>query len=167
MAVIDVFRAFTSAAVALANGASKIVMVRTVEEAFKLREAGIGEICMGEVHGRAPPGFDFGNSPFEISGVDFGGKKIIQRTSAAIQGIVEAAPKAELLYATSLVTAEAIVRPNSRVHPIRSPSPPWATMALESDGDELCAIHLRNRLEGRPGDADAIHPDWRRSRALS
>jgi 2-phosphosulfolactate phosphatase len=25
-----------------------------------------------------------------------------------------------------------------------------------TDEDELCAIHLRNRLEGRPGDADAI-----------
>ena len=33
VAVIDVFRAFTSAAVALANGASRIVMVGTVEEA--------------------------------------------------------------------------------------------------------------------------------------
>jgi 2-phosphosulfolactate phosphatase len=25
-----------------------------------------------------------------------------------------------------------------------------------TDEDELCAIHLRNRLEGRPGDADAV-----------
>lgn len=25
-----------------------------------------------------------------------------------------------------------------------------------TDEDELCAIHLRNRLEGRPGDPDAI-----------
>ena len=25
-----------------------------------------------------------------------------------------------------------------------------------TDEDELCATHLRNRLEGRPGDADAI-----------
>ena len=33
VAVIDVFRAFTTAAVALANGASRIVMVRTVDEA--------------------------------------------------------------------------------------------------------------------------------------
>ena len=63
VAVIDVFRAFTTAAVALANGASTIVMVRTVEEALKLREAGVGQICMGEVRGRAPPGFEFGNSP--------------------------------------------------------------------------------------------------------
>jgi 2-phosphosulfolactate phosphatase len=81
VAVIDVFRAFTTAAVALANGASRIVMVRTVEEALALREAGIGQICMGEVRGRAPDGFNFGNSRFEISSVDFDGKTIIQRTS--------------------------------------------------------------------------------------
>src|SRR4051812_35397595 len=85
--VIDVFRAFTTAAVARANGASRIVMVRTVEEAMALRDAGVGQICMGEVHGRAPDGFDFGNSPFEISGVDFPGKTIVQRTSAGTQGI--------------------------------------------------------------------------------
>lgn len=69
-------------------------MVRTVEEAVALREAGIGQVCIGEVRGRAPDGFDFGNSPFEISGVDFSGKTIIQRTSAGTQGIVEAATKA-------------------------------------------------------------------------
>src|SRR5215471_8964588 len=59
VAIVDVFRAFTTAAVALANGASKIVMVRTVEEAKALRETGIGQICMGEVHGRAPDEFNF------------------------------------------------------------------------------------------------------------
>jgi 2-phosphosulfolactate phosphatase len=53
VAIIDVFRAFTTAAVALANVASSIVMVRSVEEALALREAGIGQICMGEVRGRA------------------------------------------------------------------------------------------------------------------
>src|SRR5215471_2016725 len=109
VAVIDVFRAFTTAAVALANGASSIVMVRSVEEALALRDAGIGQICMGEVRGRAPDGFDFGNSPFEISGVDFSGKTILQRTSAGTQGIV-AARQAKRLYAASLVTAEATVR---------------------------------------------------------
>src|ERR1700730_11391244 len=90
VAVLDVFRAFPTAAVALANGASSIVMVRTVEEALALREAGIGQICMGEVRGRAPDGFDFGNSPYEISTVDFRGQTIIQRTSAGTQGIVAA-----------------------------------------------------------------------------
>jgi 2-phosphosulfolactate phosphatase len=64
---------------------------------------------MGEVRGRTPEGFDFGNSPFEISSVGFHGKTIIQRTSAHTQGIV-AASRAERLYAASLVTAEATVR---------------------------------------------------------
>jgi hypothetical protein len=45
VAIIDVFRAFTTAAVAVANGASRIVMVRSVEEALALRDAGIGQIC--------------------------------------------------------------------------------------------------------------------------
>jgi 2-phosphosulfolactate phosphatase len=156
VAVIDVFRAFTTAAVALANGASSIVMVRSVEEALALREAGIGQICLGEVRGRAPDGFDFGNSPFEISTVDFGGKSIIQRTSAGTQGIV-AASEAERLYATALVTADATVRA------ILSGSPDQVSLAAmgenglkRTDEDELCATHLRNLLEGRPGDPDAI-----------
>jgi 2-phosphosulfolactate phosphatase len=157
VAVIDVFRAFTSAAVALANGASNIVMVRTVNEALELRRAGIGEICMGEVHGRAPDGFDFGNSPFEVSTVDFRGKTIIQRTSAGTQGIVEAVTKAERLYAASLVTAEATARA------LLSASPDQISLVAmgdngikRTDEDELCVIRFRNRLEGRPGDPDAI-----------
>src|SRR5258708_30548238 len=106
VAIIDVFRAFTTAAVALANGASRIIMVATVDEALALRGAGTGQVCMGEVSGRAPPGFDFGNSPFEVSKVDLQGKTIIQRTSAGTQGIVAAANRAERLYASSLVTAD-------------------------------------------------------------
>jgi 2-phosphosulfolactate phosphatase len=39
VAVIDVFRAFTTAAVALANGAPQITMVSTVEEAFGVATA--------------------------------------------------------------------------------------------------------------------------------
>jgi 2-phosphosulfolactate phosphatase len=154
---ISIFRAFTTAAVVLANGASKIVMVRTVKEVLEVRQSGIGEICMGEVHGRAPDGFDFGNSLFEILGVDFGGKTIIQRTSAGTQGIVEVATKAEWLYAASLVTAEATA------HALLSASPDQISLVTmgdnglkRTDEDELCAIHLRNRLEGRLGDPDAI-----------
>src|SRR5246127_4181662 len=150
VAIIDVFRAFTSAAVALANGATSIVMVRSVEEALALREAGIGQICMGEVRGRAPDGFDFGNSPYEISTVDFDGKTIIQRTSAGTQGIV-AANRAQRIYAASLVTAEATVRA------LLSGSPDQVSLVAmgdngikRTDEDELCAIYIRHRLEGGP-----------------
>lgn len=157
VAVIDVFRAFTSAAVALANGASRIVMVRSVEEALELRQAGLGQVCIGEVGGRAPEGFDFGNSPFEIASVDFQGKTVIQRTSAGTQGIVLASSRAERLYAAALVTADATVRA------ILTGSPETVTLVAmggegirRTDEDEVCAMHLRNRLEGRSGDPDVV-----------
>ena len=49
--IIDVFRAFSTAAVALANGATEIIIVSEVEEALELRAAGTGQLCMGEVRG--------------------------------------------------------------------------------------------------------------------
>jgi 2-phosphosulfolactate phosphatase len=156
VAVIDVFRAFTTAAVVLANGASQITMVSTVEEALALRDGGFGQICMGEVGGRAPAGFDFGNSPCGASKIDFTGKSIIQRTSAGTQGIV-AARNAERLYATSLVTANATARAllSSALGRI-SLVAMGSNATVRTDEDELCALHLRNLLEGRRGDARAV-----------
>jgi len=156
VAIIDVFRAFTTAAVVLANGASKITMVGSVDEALALRDSGGGDVCMGEVGGRMPAGFDFGNSPFEVSGVDFRGRSIIQRTSAGTQGIV-AATGAERLYASALVTARATARA------LRSGGAGGITLVAmgnnateRADEDELCALHLRNLLEGRSGNAAAV-----------
>jgi 2-phosphosulfolactate phosphatase len=157
VAVIDTFRAFTTAAVALANGASRIIMVGTVDEALALREAESGAICMGEVRGRAPDGFDYGNSPFEIAGVDLSGKTVIQRTSSGTQGIVAASARAERLYAASLVTAEATVRALVAGLPGEVTLVPMGDNGtVRTDEDELTAIHLRNRLEGRPGDGEAV-----------
>jgi 2-phosphosulfolactate phosphatase len=155
VAIIDVFRAFTTAAVALANGASRIIMVSGVDEALGLRAQGVGQVCMGEVGGRAPRGFDFGNSPFEISEIDFQGRGIIQRTGAGTQGIV-AAREAKRLYAASFVTASATAKA------LRAGASDRITLVamgnkavVRTDEDELCALHLRNRLEGRPGDVSA------------
>lgn len=156
VAIIDVFHAFSTAAVALANGASRVIMVSTVEEALALRHTGVGQICMGEVGGLPPPGFDYGNSPFEVSRVDFLDKTIIQRTSAGTQGIA-AAGQARRLYAASLVTAKATARA------MRVGVPGEITLVAmgkngtsRTDEDEICALHLRNLLEGRPGNADAV-----------
>lgn len=156
VAVIDVLRAFTTAAVALANGASRIVMVADVDEALRLRAAGVGQVCMGEVKGRAPDAFDFGNSPFGLSRADLQGKTIIQRTSAGTQGIV-AAVGAQRRYAAALVTARATTRAMLATRQNRIT---LVAMGLDggsrTDEDELCALHLRNLLQGRSGDAEAV-----------
>jgi 2-phosphosulfolactate phosphatase len=156
VAIIDVFRAFTTAAVALANGASQITMVGTVDEALTLRDRGVGHLCMGEVQGLAPPGFDFGNSPFAIKAVDFTGKNIIQRTSAGTQGIV-AASRAKRLYAASLVTASATARALGSGTSDRITLVAMGKSGIQrTDEDELCALHLRNLLEGRRGNPEAV-----------
>ena len=156
VAIIDVFRAFTTAAVAFANGASRIIMVGSVEEALSLRDGGLAQVCMGEVGGRAPPGFDFGNSPFEIANVDFAGAAVAQRTGAGTQGIV-AARNADRLYAASLVTAKATAKTLLLHQPQRISLVAMGNNAvMRTDEDELCALHLRNLLEGRPGNPEAV-----------
>jgi 2-phosphosulfolactate phosphatase len=156
VAIIDVFRAFTTAAVALANGADKVVMVRAVDEALALRAQGVGRICMGETRGRIPPGFDYGNSPFEVSGIDFAGATIIQRTSAGTQGIV-AAIGADRLYAASLVTAAATMRAlRAGASPVISLVAMGDNGVQRTDEDEMCALHLRHLLDGRQGVPDAV-----------
>jgi 2-phosphosulfolactate phosphatase len=55
VAIIDVFRTFTTVAAAFANGASRISMDGAVEEALSLRTSGLAQVCMGAVSGRAPP----------------------------------------------------------------------------------------------------------------
>jgi len=155
--IIDVFRAFTTAAVALSRGAEKIIMVRDVDEAIALRNSGVGQFCMGEVRGEMPEGFDIGNSPYQASIADVAGKTILQRTSAGTQGINAASGHAERLYAGALVTATATTRALRRENP--------STVSLiamgnegtvRTDEDELCAIHLRSLLEGRTGNGQAV-----------
>jgi 2-phosphosulfolactate phosphatase len=156
VAVIDVFRAFTTAAVVLANNAARVVMVAGVDEALALRSRGVGSLCIGEVGGVAPAGFDFGNSPLAVSGVDFTGRSIIQRSSAGPQGLVAAAARARRLYAAALVTARATARALAAAE-----DEVWLVAMGEdavrrSDEDELCALHLRQMLLGRPGAAAAL-----------
>ena len=107
--IIDVFRAFTTAAVAFSRGAERIVLVAEVADALRLRDQGHGDLCMGEVSGMRPEGFDFGNSPYELSRADVDGRRLIQSTRAGTVGVA-AATRAERIYAGSLVTAEATAK---------------------------------------------------------
>lgn len=156
VAIIDVLRAFTTAAVALANGATRIIMVGEVADALALRASGVVQLCIGEVGGLPPPDFEFGNSPFALSALDLSGKTIAQRTSAGTQGIVAAA-RAERLYAASLVTARATALA------LRSGTQDRISLVAmgnnaetRADEDELCALHLRHLLEGRAGAPAAL-----------
>jgi 2-phosphosulfolactate phosphatase len=154
--IVDVFRAFTTAAVALARGAQRIVLVPGIEEALRLRDQGVGEICVGEVNGIKPEGFDFGNSPHEMMQASLRGKVVIQSTRAGTTGVA-AAEQAQAVYAGSFVvaeaTAEAIVRDNPEQVTIVAMG--W-NARVRTDEDELCALYLRNLLQGRRPDPEAV-----------
>ena len=107
--VVDVLRAFTTAAYAFAAGATAIWLVGTVEEALDLSREIPESLTMGEDHGRRPDAFDFSNSPADVASADLEGRILVQRTSAGTQGAI-AAKHAERLFAASLVCASATAR---------------------------------------------------------
>src|SRR5690606_2691817 len=86
--VVDVLRAFTTAAAAFAAGAEHIVLVGTVEEALALKRANPGWLAMGEAGGRWIEGFDLSNSPFQTLARELTGAVIVQRTGAGTQGVI-------------------------------------------------------------------------------
>lgn len=107
--VIDVIRAFTTAAFAFGAGAAEIYLVGDVEEALSFKAAHPGTIALGEDRGLRPVGFDYPNSPAMVGRADLTGCTLVQRTSAGTRGVV-AAVGAERLWAASLVCASATAR---------------------------------------------------------
>ena len=154
--VIDVFRCFTTEAVAFANGAKEIVLVAEIEEAFELQKLGRGDLLMGEVGGKKPEGFDFGNSPYELKNVDLTGKTIIQSTRAGTVGVT-AASHAEIVYGGSFAVADATVK---NILYSRPEIVTLVAMGLEgkirADEDEQCGLYMRNLLKGRKPDNQAV-----------
>ena len=154
--IIDVFRAFTTAAIAFDHGVTQITLASEVEEALELHGKGVGDLVMGEVDGKRPDGFDMGNSPFEITPVELAGKSIVQSTRAGTVGVA-AATRADSIYLGSFVVAQATV------DAIRKEDPALVSIIamgdqgrVRSDEDEHCALFLRNLLEGRNPDPAAI-----------
>jgi 2-phosphosulfolactate phosphatase len=150
--VVDVIRAFTTAAYAFAAGAREIVLVGSVEEALALREQMPGALVMGEVGGLPAEGFDFGNSPVAISSQNLAGRRLIQRTSAGTQGVVRSR-QADHLLASGFCCASATA------HYIHKLSPDTVTFVITGlrpggggDEDVACADYIEALLGDRQVD---------------
>lgn len=151
--VVDVCRAFTTAAYAFAAGAAKIYLVSRVDEAFALREKIPGALLMGEESGLPIPGFDYWNSPSEIAGLDLTGRTLIQRTSAGTQGVVRT-KHAERLIAASFVCASATAQD------IRQAKPDTVTFVNTGvwknfgDEDKACSDYIARLIQGSEPNPD-------------
>jgi 2-phosphosulfolactate phosphatase len=167
--IVDVFRAFTTAAFCVAAGAREIVLVADHEQALALKREDPSLFLTGEIGGRPIPGFDVGNSPSAIERLDLTGRRVVQRTSSGTQGVV-AATGARGIALGSFVTAEATVDHLRRVGDDVTIVAMGHNALAEADEDELCARYLEALLRGeRPapptvfleGDHAAEGwPDW-------
>ena len=147
--VIDVLRAFSTAAYAFSRGAKEIMLVSTVEEALSLRSQFSNSKALGEVGGLAPEGFDFGNSPTQIREYDFTGLTLIQRTGAGTQGAVRCR-KADILIAASFVVASSTINYVSKLEPAEVTF--VITGIYNNDEDIACAQYLEARMKGHKPD---------------
>ena len=152
--VIDVLRAFTTAAIAFKAGAELICPVSGVEEAIHLRKEMHGSLTMGEENGSKPEGFDYGNSPTEIAKADLSGRTIIQRTSAGTQGIVRVV-NADQIIAASFVVASATAAYLRKLKPdYVSFIITGSSFGRDGDEDRACAEYIETLVTGRDPDPD-------------
>jgi 2-phosphosulfolactate phosphatase len=153
--VVDVIRAFTTAAYAFGSGAAEIYLVGDVREALAFKAAHPGSIALGENRGLRPAGFDYPNSPAMVSRLDLAGRTLVQRTSAGTRGVV-AAKHADRLWAASLACASATARAVNEAG-LGEPTYVITGRFEDSSGadDEMTAELIERARIGRPLDAAA------------
>ena len=163
--IIDVFRAYTTAAYLFANQAEKIFIVSKVETARTLKEELNNPVLIGERKGIKIEDFDFNNSPYFISQHNFKGKEIILSTSAGTKGIIAAENAAEIITGS-------FVNFSAAAEFIKSKNPKTVSLVAmgnngvaEADEDNLYADQLTNLLEGKKTLAQAEIKDRLRSPA--
>ncbi|HBY05754.1 MAG: hypothetical protein UV38_C0001G0052 [candidate division TM6 bacterium GW2011_GWE2_42_60] len=135
--VIDVIRAFTTAAHAFNRGAEKIILVSTAQEALALKKDHPEYVLMGESSGEHIPGFDYCGSPVKVSMADLKGKTLVQRTSSGTQGVVRSVTSKKIL-CSSFVVAQATLE---RIRQVKPKTITFViTGGLVGDGDEDFAL---------------------------
>ena len=126
--VIDVIRATSTIAAALAHGATGVRPVASVAEAEQLKAQRPELILAGERHGRALPGFDLGNSPRAMNAATVSGREIILTTTNGTQALA-ACRGARAVATCSLLNLTATAER------LRELGPPWIVLCAGFEGD--------------------------------
>jgi 2-phosphosulfolactate phosphatase len=147
--VVDVMRAFTVAAWAFAQGAEKIVLAESLDEALALKARHPDWAALKD--GPPAPGFDAVNSPGMLRSVDLGGRTVVQKTTAGTVGAL-AVKEASLVLCASFVVAEATARL------LRTRAGGSATFVVtgedgQAEEDLACAQYIARRAAGTGADA--------------
>lgn len=149
--VIDVLRAFSVSAYALAGGAKACLLVPTVAEARALQSKIPDSLISAEEEALPVPGIPISNSPTQVRATDLKDRVLIQRSSAGTT-VISAVESADKLYAASLVVARATAEA------CESRRPQTLTLIASADHpeDHACASYIEGLLRGEDPDIDFL-----------
>lgn len=147
--IVDVLRAFSTAAYAFSKGARAMVVAHSIDEIETLRRRHVPSITVGAQPGGMPvPGMDHGNSPASVAALDLNGVTVIEHTAGGVRGLIDS-EHAPAVLAASLVCARATAAY------IRRLQPDTVTLVItglwtDRDGDEdrACADLIEAHLAG-------------------
>lgn len=147
--VVDVMRAFTVAAWAFAQGAEKIVLAGSLDEALALKARHPDRVALKD--GPPAPGFDAVNSPGLLRSLDLSGRTVVQKTTAGTVGAL-AVRESSLVLCASFVVAEATARF------LRTRGAERVTFVVtgedgKAEEDLACAQYIARRATGAGTDA--------------
>lgn len=148
--VVDVMRAFTVAAWAFAQGAERIVLAETLDEAMALKARHPDWVALKD--GPPAPGFDLVNSPGLLRSAGLGGRTVVQKTTAGTVGAL-AVKEASLVLCAGFVVAEATAQL------LRTRGSDSVTFVVtgedgQAEEDLACAQYIARRAAGARTDAD-------------
>lgn len=138
--VIDVLRAFSTACVAFERNAKGIVLVPDVDEAFRVGRLNPDYLLIGETDGYPIEGFDFGNSPTELSLANVDGRILVHKTTAGVPATLGALDR-DRVFVTGLMTAQATSTHAEGLGSVEYiPSDPFG------DEDVACVEYMRGEI---------------------
>ena len=150
--VIDVLRATSTIAQALAAGYERVLCCETIERARELRAP--GRVIAGEREWKTPPGFDLGNSPGAFTTPE--GNEVVLATTNGSPMMAAAAAHSDEVLLASLLNLDAIVAALPPGDVLLACSGTNGRPALE---DTYLAGRIASRLEGERTDA-ALIAEW-------
>lgn len=152
--IVDVIRATTRMAVMFDQGAARVLVAGSIEQALEAAQKIPGRLLCGERNVQRIPGFDYGNSPVQYSQLDLSGRELIMTTTNGTRAFYACPEQASRLagsfYNAGAVTAYALALAKTRACDIH------IVCSGESDyfglDDAVCAGFLALELQRQQAD---------------
>ncbi|HVH63238.1 MAG TPA: 2-phosphosulfolactate phosphatase [Candidatus Dormibacteraeota bacterium] len=148
--VIDVLRAFTVSAYALAGGARECRLVRTVNEARALAASIPNALVSAEENALPVEGIEISNSPTKITELDLRDRVLVQRSTAGTQ--CASAAQGDDIFATSLVVAGA----TAQACLLRRPETVTLVASADHPEDHACGSYIESLIRGERPDLNRL-----------